>query len=67
MKQGGPKRDVNNYQPPRGPTNIMDPKSPGLNGTNHGCCGSQEAESLHSQSSGSPGIGSTGHCCQGKH
>lgn len=24
------------YSPPKGPTNIGDPKSPGLHGTNHG-------------------------------
>jgi hypothetical protein len=26
------------YDPPVGPKNISDPKSPGLHGTNHGCC-----------------------------
>ena len=34
-------RDVRNYQPPKGPSNIGDPKSPGLHGTNHGSCGTQ--------------------------
>lgn len=29
------------YSPPKGPTNINDPKSPGLHGTNHGNCGTQ--------------------------
>lgn len=29
------------YSPPRGPSNINDPKSPGLHGTNHGNCGTQ--------------------------
>ena len=29
------------YSPPKGPSNIGDPKSPGLHGTNHGCCGTQ--------------------------
>lgn len=29
------------YSPPVGPSNIMDPKSPGLHGTNHGNCGTQ--------------------------
>lgn len=29
------------YSPPKGPSNINDPKSPGLHGTNHGQCGSQ--------------------------
>lgn len=28
--------DVMNYKPPVGPSNINDPKSPGLHGTNHG-------------------------------
>lgn len=30
------------YSPPKGPTNINDPKSPGLHGTNHGNCGTQK-------------------------
>lgn len=34
-------RDVRNYQPPQGPSNINDPKTPGLHGTNHGTCGTQ--------------------------
>lgn len=34
-------KDVMNYSPPVGPKNIGDAKSPGLHGTNHGCCGSQ--------------------------
>jgi len=34
-------KDVMNYKPPIGPKNIGDPKSPGLHGTNHGCCGTQ--------------------------
>lgn len=29
------------YNPPKGPTNIMDGRSPGLHGTNHGNCGTQ--------------------------
>lgn len=29
------------YSPPKGPSNIGDPKSPGLHGTNHGVCGTQ--------------------------
>jgi hypothetical protein len=29
------------YSPPKGPSNINDSKSPGLHGTNHGCCGTQ--------------------------
>lgn len=29
------------YSPPKGPTNIGDPKSPGLHGMNHGNCGTQ--------------------------
>jgi hypothetical protein len=34
-------KDVHNYRPPVGPKNVNDPKSPGLHGTNHGCCGTQ--------------------------
>lgn len=34
-------RDVHNYSPPKGPTSVTDPKSPGLHGTNHGHCGTQ--------------------------
>lgn len=29
------------YDPPKGPSNIGDSKSPGLHGTNHGNCGTQ--------------------------
>lgn len=29
------------YSPPKGPTNIGDPKSPGLHGMNYGNCGTQ--------------------------
>lgn len=29
------------YSPPKGPSNINDPKRPGINGTNHGNCGTQ--------------------------
>ncbi len=36
-----PVRDVHNYQPPVGPSNINDPKSAGLHGENHGVCGTQ--------------------------
>lgn len=36
-----PVRDVRNYQPPVGPSNINDSKSPGLHGTNLGNCGTQ--------------------------
>ncbi|MBZ5616237.1 MAG: hypothetical protein LAO23_19690 [Acidobacteriia bacterium] len=34
-------RDVHNYSPPVGPSNVNDSKSPGIHGTNHGCCGTQ--------------------------
>lgn len=30
------------YSPPKGPSNIGDPKGPGLHGTNHGVCGTQK-------------------------
>jgi len=29
------------YSSPKGPSNINDSKTPGLHGSNHGCCGSQ--------------------------
>lgn len=32
----GATRDVRNYSPPKGPTNINDPKGPGLHGHNCG-------------------------------
>lgn len=34
-------RDVHNYSPPKGPSNIKDPQSPGLHGDNCGSCGTQ--------------------------
>lgn len=34
-------RDVHNYQPPVGPSNVNDSKSPGLHGNNHGNSGTQ--------------------------
>lgn len=34
-------KDVMNYKPPVGPSNINDAKSPGLHGTNYGCAPSQ--------------------------
>lgn len=30
-------RDVHNYSPPCGPSNVTDSKSPGLHGSNHPC------------------------------
>ena len=29
------------YSPPKGPSNVNDPKGPGIHGTNHGTCGTQ--------------------------
>jgi hypothetical protein len=34
-------RDVRNYEPPKGPSNVNDAKSPGLHGDNCGNCGTQ--------------------------
>lgn len=34
-------KEIANYSPPKGPTSINDPKSPGLHGTVHPC-GSQK-------------------------
>jgi len=63
----GQTKDVRNYQPPLGPKNIMDPKSPGLHGTNQGITNGPDNGGPHS---GSPGLGGTNHgCCgsQGKY
>ena len=50
-------RDVMGYQPPQGPSNIMDPKGPGLHGHNCGNSGTQGASEARGQgSSGSPGL-----------
>lgn len=35
-------KPIANYSPPVGPSGISDPKSPGLHGTNHGPCGTQQ-------------------------
>lgn len=43
LTKGGGEPNVKpiDYKPPVGPTNINDPKGPGLHGENHGNCGSQ--------------------------
>ena len=46
-----------NYSPPQGPTNINDPKGPGLHGNNYGTARCPSGAS----SSGSPGIGGRTH------
>jgi hypothetical protein len=50
-------KPISNYCPPVGPTNINDPKSPGIHGNSHGMARSPSP----SGSSGSPGIGGTTH------
>jgi hypothetical protein len=51
-------KPIHNYKPPVGPTNINDPKSPGLHGDGHGMAHCPVA----SRGSGSPGLsGSTVH------
>src|SRR5713226_29392 len=63
----GDTKDVRNYAYPCGPKNIMDPKSPGLHGTNQGITNGQDNGGSHS---GSPGLGGTNYgCCgsQGKY
>jgi hypothetical protein len=50
-------RDVMGYQPPRGPSNITDSKTPGLHGENLGNCGTQGPNSGGGRPSGSPGLG----------
>jgi hypothetical protein len=58
-----PHRDVNGYQPPMGPKNITDPKSPGLHGNNFECEGTQGPKDYSCESSGSPGLGGVNHSC----
>jgi hypothetical protein len=48
-------KPIANYKPPQGPTNINDPKNPGLHGQNHGMA----KRPVASGTSGSPGIGGT--------
>jgi hypothetical protein len=66
LSRPGP-RDVLNYKPPQGPTNITESKSPGLHGANLGYCGSQESTSCGCDSSGSPGLGGSMKMVQGRH
>ena len=53
-------RDVMNYKPPQGPTNIGDHKGPGIHGGNHGMahCPVPDADDHHSIP---PGHGHTIH------
>lgn len=51
-----PVRDVMNYKPPQGPTNMMR-QGPGLGGTNMGNCGTQcKTGGYGAKTSGSPGL-----------
>jgi hypothetical protein len=50
------------YSPPQGPKGIMDPKSPGLHGSNHG---NENGPDMGGSHSGRPGIGGTNHGCGG--
>lgn len=61
-----PVRDVRNYQPPHGPSNINDAKSPGLHGHNCGNAGTQGSYG-HSdrETSGSSGLHGTNKGNQG--
>jgi hypothetical protein len=55
-----PVRDVMGYRPPTGPTNINDPKGPGLHGHNCGPGGTQGPYPTHTDGNqGHPGIGGT--------
>lgn len=65
--QGRDKRDVMNYSPPRGPTNILDAESPGLHGDNCGDAGYQNSGHERKQSSGSPGLHGQIKNVQGRH
>lgn len=58
----GDTKDVRNYSPPVGPKGIMDPKSPGLHGSNHG---TENGPDMGGSHSGSPGIGGSNHGCCG--
>lgn len=58
----GDTRDVMNYSPPKGPKGIMDPKSPGIHGSNYG---NQNGPDRGGSHSGSSGIGGTNHGCCG--
>ena len=67
-------RDVRNYSPPKGPTNITDPKSPSLHGDGQSgteYCGNQGEKDFDvGESSGSAGLGGDPvRCCgsQGRH
>ena len=50
-------KPISNYKPPVGPTNINDPKGPGIHGDTHGMARCPVARS----GGGSPGIGGTTH------
>lgn len=58
MSKGGvtQAKDVMSYHPPQGPTNIKDPKSPGIHGNVHPC-GTQGPKGGHDSEIGHPGIG----------
>lgn len=53
------------YDPPRGPTNVGDPKGPGLHGVNHGNCGTQGPKPGAEHDTGNPGIGPVSHGNEG--
>jgi hypothetical protein len=50
-------KPISNYCPPQGPSNINDPKGPGIHGTSHGMA----RNPVGSSSSGGPGLGGTVH------
>jgi hypothetical protein len=50
-------KPISNYCPPQGPSNINDPKGPGLHGDSHGMARSP----VGPNSSGGPGLGGTIH------
>lgn len=63
MKQGRASGGIDNYRPPQGPTNIDEPRAPGLHGDNCGSQGYQNKPAERKQSSGSPGLGGQVHHC----
>ena len=52
----GDERDVRQYKPPMGPTNIGDAKGPGLHGDNYTNTGTQGMHGRGPREGGSPGL-----------
>ncbi len=61
---GASSRDVNNYSPPQGPSNINDAKGPGIHGYVYRQ-GTQGPTSCANDESGRPGIGGKNYGVEG--